>query len=452
MELYLRKDGVIIMLPRDPHTNPSSANPDINLQGVQYEKNVDAEYGEHIRNTTAMCNSSASHTYGNVLAVIEKFILNEFPADLFKTVTATTTLASRQLNHLPSQLHKKEMPIMVLAPRIVFGQEENRFLGNTLMNSRVTNTHSIYGDGSLLPLAEDKSKKLYVHGHYNRSVMYIDVVMSFNTYNEQVNWMSYIYNMMAINHNQFIRAPLELYIPDGFCQLIGNITKIPVVGDDNSVYKFLTYMNSIWHHPITYKLKGGSNSNEFFMYYLADIDVVFQEPTAGAGIKDGQIRRGFDVSFTVRCDFNTIGYFTLNNPDLKKPVNVSTVDDMTIVPIFSDVINLNDFDVPIGWSILGWPIFKLKEGDNSISIDNILNQSLRVVIDYHLNLGIPMERFIKIEFRENGEILNDEMFYIDWAQRRLVLSCPNHRRTYRMIIIVSHDYINNLIKDLYHLE
>lgn len=441
-----------MMLYRNHNTNPSQANPDIHLQGVQYERNVGAEYGEHIKNTTAMCNTSASHTYGNILSVMEKYILQEiFPPDFFKTVTLSTTLGSRQLTHLPNQLHKKAMPIMVMAPRIVFGQEDNRFLANTLINSRITNTHSFYGDGSLIPLAEDKRKGLYVHGHYNRAVMYIDVVLSFDTFNEQVNCMSLLHNMVPIGHNQFIRAPLELYIPEGFCKLIGEITDVPVK-DKESVYKFLTYMNSIWFHPITYKLKGGSNSDEFFMYYIADIDAVFQEPQQGSGIKDGQIRRGYDITFTIRCDFNTIGYLTLNTPKLKKQIHLPYEDNSSIVPIFSDVINLNDFDLPVGWSLLSWPIFKLNYNENTISIDPILNQSLRAVIDHHLKFGIPMERFIRIEFRENGEILTDELYYIDWGNRLLKLAKPNYRRTYRLIISVSHEYVNNLIKELYDLE
>ena len=205
------------MSSRNYESNPSQYNEDVKLSGVQYEKNVGAEYGEHIRNTGAICNTSASHTYGNVLGVVEKFILDQFPQDLFKTVTASTTLASRQLTHLPSQLAKKEMPIMVLIPRISFGQED-RFLGNTLLNSRYTNTQSFYGDGSLLPLAADPRKHIWVHGHYNRAVMNIDVVLNFNTFSEQTNWMSYIHNMFPIGHNQFIRAPLELYIPKDFCR------------------------------------------------------------------------------------------------------------------------------------------------------------------------------------------------------------------------------------------
>ena len=436
----------------NPHTNPGQGNRKINLQGVQYERNPGAEYGEHIRNTGAICNTSASHTYGNVMSVIEKYILDSFPPDLFKTVTASTTLASRQVTHLPKQLHKKELPLMVLIPRIMFGQDESRFLAHTQINSRITNTHSFYGDGSLLPLAKDPRKNVYVHGHYNRAVMYIDVILTFNTFAEQMNYMSYIHNMIPVGHNQFIQAPLELYLPGEFCSLLSNVSKVNIHDEDNSVHDFLTYMNSIWNYPITYKLKGGSNSDEFFMYYIADIDTTFQEPQAGQGIKDGQIRRGYDISFTVRCEFNTIGYLTINSPDLKKQIHIPTKGGDAIVPIFSDVIDLNDFNLPIGWTILGWPIFKLKNGENKISIDGILNQSLRAVIDHHLKLGIPMERFIKVQFRENGQILDNELFYIDWANRELILSNPNYHRTYRLIISVSHDYINNLIKDLYQLE
>ena len=440
-----------MIVKRDPIYDQS--NPDVqHYQGVQYERNPGAEYGNHIKNTAAICNTSASHTYGNVMSVIEKFMLDEiFPKGLFKTVTMSTTLASRQIRHTPAQLHKKELPMMVMVPRISFGQDDDRFLGNTLINSRVTNTHAMWGDGSLIPLAEDKRRKLWIHGHYNRAVMYIDVVLTFNTYSEQQNWLSYIWNMVPIKHNQFIKAPLELYIPKEFCQLISNVGKVPIE-ENNSVYKFSSFMNSFWFHPITYKLKGGSNTNEFFMYYIADIDTVFQEPDKGPGIKDGQIRRGYEITFTIRCDFNSIGYFTLNSPDIKKPVNILPEDDLAIVPIFSDVINLNDFDLPLGWSVLCWPIFKLGDNENSISIDNILNQSLRAVIDHHLKFGIPMNRFINIQFRENGEILNNELFYIDWRNRLLVLTKPNHRRTYRLIVTVSHEYVNNLVKELYHLE
>ena len=234
------------MLNRYPDQKPSDHQKDIKLKGMQYEENSGAAYGDHILNTGAMCNTSAAHTYGNVLAVIEHALVSKFPENTFKTVTASTALATRQITHLPSQLHKKERPIMVLHPRIVFGQGENRFLGHTLFNDRITNTHSFWGYGSLLKLATDKKKRLYVHGHYNRAVMYVDVVMSFGTFTEQTNWMSYLYNTTPIMHNQFIRAPLELMIPRNFCYLLSNVAHVPMQSDDGSVTDFLGYMNKIW--------------------------------------------------------------------------------------------------------------------------------------------------------------------------------------------------------------
>jgi hypothetical protein len=316
----------------------------------------------------------------------------------------------------------------------------------------MTNTFNTWGEGSLIPLANDKKNRILVHGHYNRAVMYIDIVLGFNTFMEQTNWMSYIHNMIPIQHNFFIKAPLELYIPDEFNALLSNLSKTPII-DEESVHKYITYLNSIWYHPITYKLKGGSNSDEFFMYYVADIDTVVQEPTANQGIKDGQIHRNFDIAFTVRCEFNTIGYFMLNSPELKHNQNISCNNgDKAIIPIFTDTINLDDFHLPVGWTILGFPIFKLQLNENTISIDNVLNNSIRTVLDNHLKLGIPVDRFIKFQFRENGSILKDESFYIDWHNRVLHILNPNPHRTYRLLITVSYDYINEMVKKIYNLE
>lgn len=441
------------MLPRDYHNSPSVANPDINITGLQYERNPEAEYGEHIKDTYAICNTSASHTYGNVLSLIEKYILDKFnPQIQFKTVMANTTIANRQVRHLPHQLYKKELPMMALIPRISFGQDDNRFLGHTIMNDRFTDMHSLWGDGSLIELSVDHDNGIWVHGHYNRALMFVDIIMGFDTYIEQINALSYLHNVIGIGHNKFVRAPLELYIPRELCEIIGNLSHIPVKSESGSVHDFLTHMNSVWHHPITYKLKGGSNTDEFFMYYIADLDVVIQDVNYDTGVKDGQIRRNFNITFTVRCEFNTIGYFMLTSPQIKMPMQIPTQDEEKILPIFSDAINLDDFNLPIGWTVLSWPIFKLKPNESSISIKSLLNISLETVIDYHLQMGIPMEKFINIQFRENGTILTDEAFYIDWGKRELHIANPNPRRTYRLIITVSINYVNNLVKTLYNLE
>lgn len=440
---------------REHRTNPSVANPDLRFVNNGYERDPEAAFGDHIKQTGAICNSSASHTYGNVMSVVERYLVDTFPADTFKTIVTSTTLASRQVTSLPRQLMKKELPTMVLVPRISFGQDENRFLANTQLNARFTDTFATWGDGSLLPLADDRQRQLYVHGHYNRAVMFVDVILSFNSYMEQTDWMSYLHNFLPIQHNFFIRAPLELFIPGELCALISELAGLEIHDrDDASIHKFLTYMNSTWYDPITYKLKGSSNSDEFFMYYLTDIDTVIQEPQASPGVKDGQIRRNFDISFTVRCEFNTIGYFTLNSPRLNRPVRLSHRDGEVIVPFMTDMFDLDNFKLPTGWSVLAFPVFKLsvKDQERSVSIEPVLNASLRTVIDYHLRFGIPIERFLRVQFRENGKILADEGFYVDWVKREIVLTQPDYHRTYKLLITVSNAYVNELVKSIYDLE
>ena len=432
------------------NVNPNVANERL-TQNINYEYNPEAAYGHHICNTTAICNTSASHTCGNVLSVIEKHLIDSFPQDFFKTVTASSSLASRQIRHLPQQLHKNERPMMVLVPRISFGQGDDRFLANTIFNSLRTNTHAFWGEGSLIPLAMDKHNHIWIHGHYNRMVIFVDVILSFDTLNEQINYMSYIHNMIPINHNKLIRAPLELYLPTEMCELISNLSKVPIQ-EKESVINFLSYMNGIWGYPITYKLKGGSNSNEFFMYYLTDIDLVVQEPQMDNPIKEGQVKRNFNITFTVRAEFNSIGYFTINHPDIRKTMLYTEDKSSNSCTIFSDEINLQDFELPINWKVLGWPIFKLGLNEDTISIDPILNESIRAVIDYHIASAIPIESFLRVQFRENGRILDNELFYIDWGKRELKLFNPNPHRTYRLIITINPEYINTMIKQLYNLD
>ena len=188
------------------------------------------------------------------------------------------------------------------------------------------------------------------------------------------------------------------------------------------------------------------------MYYLTDIDTVINDVQADQGIKDGQVKRAFNITFTMRCEFNTIGYFTLNAPNINKPIMMADTSDPAITTLFSDNIDLDDFNLPVGWIVLSWPIFKLAQGETSIQIDSVLNQSLIALIDHHLRLGIPIERFLKVQFRENGSILSDERFYIDWHTKTLHIAIPDYRRTYRLIITTNPDYVNNMIKDIYNLE
>ena len=58
--------------------------------------------------------SSMSHTYGNVLAFMQKWIMDLFPKDMFKTIHVNSKIAHRQLKSTEHEYIKKMKPMIIL--------------------------------------------------------------------------------------------------------------------------------------------------------------------------------------------------------------------------------------------------------------------------------------------------------------------------------------------------
>jgi S-adenosylmethionine hydrolase len=89
-----------------------------------------------------MFNTSISHTYGNVLASIQKYILNKFEDKFFKTIHVQSRLAHRQLKSTPSEFLKKRKPAIAFRPRIDYN-DNNAFLSNTLASGNASTKNDI---------------------------------------------------------------------------------------------------------------------------------------------------------------------------------------------------------------------------------------------------------------------------------------------------------------------
>ena len=57
--------------------------------------------------------SSMSHTYGNVLAFMQKWIMDLFPKDMFKTIHVNSKIAHRQLKSTEHEYIKKMKPMII---------------------------------------------------------------------------------------------------------------------------------------------------------------------------------------------------------------------------------------------------------------------------------------------------------------------------------------------------
>ena len=105
-----------------------------------------------------MCQTSASHTFGNVTAFIENWLINLFPEDTFKTIHVSSKVGHRQLRSTPKEFFKKQRPMFIIRPRIEWDPGEI-FLAGSLLTERAIDQYSAWGGTNLQPFMYDQKKQ-----------------------------------------------------------------------------------------------------------------------------------------------------------------------------------------------------------------------------------------------------------------------------------------------------
>ena len=98
--------------------------------------------------------TSMSHTYGNVLAWVQKYVLDLMPEDTFKTIHVNSKIAHRQLRSTNHEFLKKTKPMIIFRPRIA-GIDEDRFLKGTPLIERQYDLYNTYGGTNLQAFFND---------------------------------------------------------------------------------------------------------------------------------------------------------------------------------------------------------------------------------------------------------------------------------------------------------
>lgn len=140
----------------------------------------DLKYQQPVKYITAM--GSSAHTYGNVLAIMQKWVLDVFPKKLFKTIHVSSRIAHKQIlssNAAETQRFiKKSKPMIAFRPRIEYG--EDNFLDGTLITSRMggPRTSGTPGVVDLQPFFIDPDNGINLQYNLARRTMYFDIIFS----------------------------------------------------------------------------------------------------------------------------------------------------------------------------------------------------------------------------------------------------------------------------------
>ena len=432
----------------DTHPNKDNINnfnegiTDHNIRDkrLSYEYNA-LSRKEHPGFQLSLACSSATdmaHTVGNVTAIGLQFILDLFPNETFKTALPSTRLAERQLKHTPKQIRTQPYPICVVSPRTSLSGLDNRAAAGSFATTTWNTTSNRFQNRSEMDvLLADTQKKILWRGKLNRVVVYLDFVLSFRSMTEQLNWAAWLINQIPTDGGFFdIYTGLELALPDGFLEATSHYCGIPVKDEHGSVAAFVDYLNMNGVFPVSYRFSSGRHKDAFYMAYSVPIMCNIGELTYNAGTKSGLVEADYPISFTMRCEFTTIGKYDLCVPNPGPYANLAPKESSIAIPIFSDVWNEKDFPLEYGWVIQSRPIIKMDYGEREVNISSTFSNELNLMIDYHLKHHIPVEMFISVKLREN-KCLIDDGYYVDWERRTLVIDNMNYAHTYRLIIAVN---------------
>lgn len=399
--------------------------------------------------------SSISHTYGNALAFIQKYILSIFPENMFRTIHVQSKIAHRQIRSTTHEFVKKNKPIIIFRPRIP-SMDEDRFLKGTALTERQTDIYSTWGNTNLQPFFNDPENHINIKYQLNRTVMYVDVTIILSTLIQQLDYYQYIQNAVRINHPFDLDTCLESYLPEEMLTIISELSGHNVYSDEGTTKFFLQYMNQHSLFPITYKLQGSTRRKEFYRYYPTTMVTNISELDKDDGDRVGNVMTDYKINFTVRTEFNSNGFYYIFNEniyDIKLPV-VEVSDTSSIIPVFTDVVMKEELQLADGWSLYNRASFMFDGADEKeIEFKELLNSSIIAAITYHTENGLPLFDFIDIKVRRQGiPLMYGRDYTIDWENYKLIINKANILHTYNINVCINIEYINNLVKDVYHLK
>lgn len=395
---------------------------------------------------------SAAHTYGNALATVQNWVMNLFPEKTFKTIHVNSRITHRQMLSTPHEFLKKSKPMIIFRPRISY--DEDRFLNHTLLTERQGDIYNAGAYTDLQPFFQDNQSKIACKYTLNRYVMYVDVVMIFNTLIQQINYIHFLKNATRIGIPFDIETFLESYISSDMMKMISKLSGVPIVSEDGNTKDFLDYMNTNSEYPVTYKLQGSSGTDEYYRYYPAKILTTISDISADDGERVGQITNAYQCSFTMKLEFFGTGFYYLFSDKIHDLPKFKIPDDSTLIPIFTDVLLEEDLCLAPGWKIYNHFSCQLDKEYDSVDFEGTLNTSIREAVQFHLKTGRPLVDLIDVKVRRQGNLLqNMKDYMIDWEHFKINFNNKSYGFfTYKVIVSINVLYINELIKEIYKLK
>lgn len=408
------------------------------------------------------CSSvSVAHTFGNATAVMSNYIQNLFTDGYFKTVHISSKIAYKEFDfnrNADKEMTKKRKPMLIIKPRVVLDNSDS-FLGDTFKTRRYTDDFRCGDYDELEPFFEDRKRSIYVKYLLNRLTMDFDVTIITSTTMEQLNLANYIKNRVRWDMNFPIYTYLEGHTSKKLYELISNDSGIPILDENNSIRRFLDYINSHSRYPVTYKLKGSTGNDEFFRYYGTMMDTVFRDLSIDDVNKKNQVDDEATINFSVRTEFDAAGlyYYYTKNTAIDEFTDISSFsDEENIVPLFTVDINYPKTKLPEGYQLytnVMWYLEDEEAKEDEVEFGDILSAVMKRLFKYCGDNNIPKEPYIHFEIMcNNYQLVEGKDYEVDLEKMKINIHFCRPNVTYRLFIYNNILYCNKLLESIIDAE
>lgn len=412
---------------------------------------------------------SLAHTVGNVTFKMVHELKEMFGPKFFKFVHIDTRMAFTDFGENTNrEFIKRKRPILSVKP-VVDITNQDIFLTHTLFTTNMYPNMSFDklagGNFNYLPFFRDLKVRNAINYLMNRIRISFGVYIDVDTVIEQMNIFQMLTTMFQEERPYWQRTAIEIQIPRPLMRMVSVDSAKPMYDDNDSVKEFLSYMNMNSCKPVTYQMKNSTGHDEFFLYYPLTIEKVYTDFSMESPNKNGFAQYSAPITFTLTTEFNTIQLFEYT-PPRGKPFSIDAYDlsiedkkydfkqGSVMIPIFSFENMFTDTDEH-GWKYFTSNMYKIENTEGLVEDELDLapifqNTILNELIAYHNQHGIDNHIFfhikvmmIDIELKENKE------FIFDFNRLVLITRKLNKHATYRFIIYVNNEYINDLMVKLH---
>lgn len=405
-----------------------------------------------------MASSSVSSLYGNVGCAIRELILSKFPYDYFKYTNVSTEVAFKNMrrqfgSNTNNEIAKRKRPYLIIQPQYQ-EPDQDGFLQNVPLTKNEMDVQYGVDARYLFDIIHDYDSMYDLKFKLNRDRLEYEVTLSLSTQMQQLDIYKAMMNQITWDRWMYYPAALESVIPKTMIRYMSKLCGMDIDKNPDMIPQFIKHLNDNSAYPITYKIRNASATDEYFMYYTHRLMVLFQDINLSDGSMKGMINDAFNITFKVIVEFNLPGLYILSGNVEKLrgfQMSIGTGDihseNSEYMPLFSVTNLFNRYPKKMdGLTLYSAYIFNTEAGkklEDTLDLSAVFSQEQAQAIKFQTDHGVMPETVARLFILRNGVETSD--WEVDWMTLTLKIKHPDDQASYRLILYVNMDSMNEIL-------